>query len=237
MNVSGPEGPPIHAPGFTFSRVTDDRNLIESLQRVAAAGRDLLPNAIGASITVVIAGRAHTMAATDPIAADLDQAQYEPDDGPCLTAARTERSVRIDRVSDDHRWPVFRRTAEAHDVASSLSLPMLIEDPSALGALNLYSSVPAGFSDDDEATVEAFAGQAAVAVANVVAYWEAFALGDNLTRAMEHRGVIEQAKGVLMATRRCSPDDAFAILRQRSQAENRKLRDVAIDVVAEAQRT
>ena len=43
--------------------------------------------------------------------------------------------------------------------------------------------------------------------------------------------MIEQAKGVLMAAPRCSPDEAFEMLRERSQGENRKLRDVAIDVV------
>jgi AmiR/NasT family two-component response regulator len=52
---------------------------------------------------------------------------------------------------------------------------------------------------------------------------------------MQHRGVIEQAKGILMATHRCSPDEAFTMLRQRSQTDNRKLRDIAIDIVAKIQ--
>ena len=57
----------------------------------------------------------------------------------------------------------------------------------------------------------------------------------NLTAAMDHSGVIEQAKGVLMGARRISAEDAFDLLRQRSQHENRKLRDVALDIVAETQ--
>ena len=68
-------------------------------------------------------------------------------------------------------------------------------------------------------------------VANVVAYWAAFDLSRNLRAAIEHRGVIEQAKGIIMAATRCGPDEAFEMLRERSQTENRKLRDVAIEIV------
>lgn len=53
-----------------------------------------------------------------------------------------------------------------------------------------------------------------------------------LERAMESRAVIEQAKGVIMATARVDAEAAFEILRQQSQAENRKLRDVAAEIVA-----
>ena len=99
------------------------------------------------------------------------------------------------------------------------------------GAVNLYSTARHGFSDDDATLAEGFAQQAAVVVANVVAYWAAFDLSRNLRAAMEHRGVIEQAKGIMMAATRCSPDEAFEMLRKRSQIENRKLRDIAIEVV------
>ena len=43
--------------------------------------------------------------------------------------------------------------------------------------------------------------------------------------------MIEQAKGVLMAGRRCSSLDAFAILVELSQTTNKKLRVVAQSVV------
>jgi AmiR/NasT family two-component response regulator len=46
--------------------------------------------------------------------------------------------------------------------------------------------------------------------------------------------VIEQAKGILIKTHRVSADDAFGLLVARSQSENRKLREVASDVVHEA---
>ncbi|MEW2505897.1 MULTISPECIES: ANTAR domain-containing protein [unclassified Amycolatopsis] len=49
----------------------------------------------------------------------------------------------------------------------------------------------------------------------------------HLREALQSRGVIEQAKGVLMAQRRCDPQEAFAVLVTLSQNTNVKLRDVA----------
>lgn len=53
-----------------------------------------------------------------------------------------------------------------------------------------------------------------------------------LRLAMEHRAEIEQAKGIVMATLGCGPDEAFDILRRQSQHENRRLREIAQDLVA-----
>jgi AmiR/NasT family two-component response regulator len=57
---------------------------------------------------------------------------------------------------------------------------------------------------------------------------------EGLNAAIEHRGVIEQAKGVIMSTLGCSADAAFAVLVQQSQFQNRKLWDIASEL-AEAQ--
>ena len=57
---------------------------------------------------------------------------------------------------------------------------------------------------------------------------------DGLHRAMDHRAVIEQAKGVIMGTMGCGPDAAFAVLVAQSQAQNRKLWDIALEL-AQAQ--
>jgi hypothetical protein len=52
--------------------------------------------------------------------------------------------------------------------------------------------------------------------------------------AMGSRAVIEQAKGVIVATSACTAEEAFAVLRTKSQRTNRKVRDVAADVVRRA---
>jgi len=58
----------------------------------------------------------------------------------------------------------------------------------------------------------------------------------NLERALDSRDLIGQAKGVVIVTVGCSSEDAFRLLRDQSQHENRKLVDVAAEIVERAQR-
>ncbi|MCI3269884.1 ANTAR domain-containing protein [Streptomyces cylindrosporus] len=53
---------------------------------------------------------------------------------------------------------------------------------------------------------------------------------EQLRRAIASRPVIDQARGILMATHACSSDEAWNILRQASQLSNTKLHTVAAAV-------
>ena len=59
------------------------------------------------------------------------------------------------------------------------------------------------------------------------------ALDAALPDLFEARAVIEQAKGVLMAIYRISPEQAFGVLRWRSQETNTKLRELARQLIVE----
>jgi AmiR/NasT family two-component response regulator len=52
-----------------------------------------------------------------------------------------------------------------------------------------------------------------------------------LRAALVTRDTIGQAKGIIIASTGCTPDEAFQLLVEQSQTENRKLRDVAADLV------
>ena len=52
---------------------------------------------------------------------------------------------------------------------------------------------------------------------------------------LRSRPTIDQAKGIVMRDRRCSPDEAFEVLRQISRNTNVKVADVAATLVREAQ--
>jgi AmiR/NasT family two-component response regulator len=52
-----------------------------------------------------------------------------------------------------------------------------------------------------------------------------------LREAMESRATIEQAKGIIMGSTGCDPDAAFTVLIEQSQHQNRKLREVAEELV------
>jgi hypothetical protein len=96
------------------------------------------------------------------------------------------------------------------------------------------SGQPGSFTDADAdaATGTELAAAAAIVMANSTAYWTAFELSEQVDEAMRSRAVIEQAKGVIMASIRCDADLAFDVLRQQSQSENRKLGDIAAEIVS-----
>jgi GAF domain-containing protein len=210
--------------------LSEDTSLVDSLQGVAGAGCTLLGGCSASSITLIEKDRPTTVAATDDTAVALDKAQYAEGDGPCLTSAREETVISLEDATAAPRWPAFAQAASELGVGSSLSVPLSLPGDT-FGGLNLYGTEVGAFDDQDQAIARTFATQASAVVWNALAYWTAHEQATNLTLAMEHRAVIEQAKGIIMAAQHCSADEAFDILRRASQRENRKLRDIASDLV------
>jgi GAF domain-containing protein len=206
-----------------------------TLQRVAVLACETVPGCDGCGVTLMSSTGPTTAAATDDIVAPVDSAQYDAGDGPCLTAYRQRRIVRVDSMIADDRWPETGRAAGEVGVESSISFPLVVREE-AIGALNLYSMKPNAFSLEAERTGLMFAEQAAVALANAQTHGASVQLATNLEHALESRSVIDQAIGVMIAHHGGSRDDGFARLRELSQSQNVKLRDVALRVLHEASR-
>jgi GAF domain-containing protein len=209
-----------------------DRTLEQTLQRVTELTRDAIPSA---SLVGMVEGRQSTAVFTDETAPEIDQAQYESGEGPCLDAFKDRQVYAIEDIQEPGPWPLFRAAAAAKGIHSTLSLPLVV-DKTPVGALNLYSSQTDGFDPSDRAVGSAFAAQAAIVLANAQAYWDAHGLSERLGEAMKSRATIEQAKGMLMAAQGCDEHEAFNLLVQASQRENVKLRDIAQRIVANASR-
>jgi len=64
------------------------------------------------------------------------------------------------------------------------------------------------------------------------AFWQTRA--EQLQRALDSRVVIEQAKGVLAERFGCGTDEAFEVLRRAARSNQRKIHDLANEVVASA---
>jgi GAF domain-containing protein len=165
----------------------------------------------------------------------VDNGQYERDEGPCLQAMRDQSVLRCNVEEAEQRWPGFVADARANDIRSFLAAPLMLRGES-IGALNLYSSKPSGFTALDDVLVALFTGQAAVALANARMYADAVRLTDQLQEAIGSRAIIDQAKGVLMARDGFDADAAFGWLKRESQNRNVKLRELAAQVVASTQR-
>jgi GAF domain-containing protein len=184
----------------------------------------------GLTITTDL-GRPKTVVYTDRMVPEIDQAQYNAGRGPCLEAARQCRELMIADVSTDERWPEFSEAALRHSIKSTLSIPLIVGGRS-IGALNIYATDPRAFDDEAVATATLITRHAAI----IAAYFDRAEEADNLQHAIASRAQIEQAKGVIMATTGCGVEQAFDILRSQSQSENRKLRDVAAQIVVQQRR-
>ena len=184
------------------------------------------PGAEACGLTLEQEGRGFTVTYSGELARRGDERQYELDDGPCLESLRTGRVVSVDDMTHERRWGQYPQRAVDAGVRASLSLPLTVGDR-ARGALNLYASTPNAFTDTDEHEARSWAGQASGALSVAWRMSERNDQVDHLNRGMVTRQVIGQAVGLLMSQRRCTAEEAFALLKGASQRSNEKLRDVA----------
>jgi GAF domain-containing protein len=208
-----------------------DAPLGETLDRIAAHAKEGLGGAAVGMTLVDEQGQAtRTQVFTDELSPEVDQAQYDEDTGPCLEALRVGEIIRVEDTSAvSDRWPAFSARAVECGVRSTLSVP-LEAGSTRIGVMNVYSKNEP-FTADDEPDGTLFATQAAAVLANTRMYWGALDLAAGLQAAMETRGIIEMAKGKIMATNKCSADEAFGLLVKASQRENLKLRELAKRIV------
>jgi GAF domain-containing protein len=203
-----------------------EQPLNEVLKRTVELAKQVVQRPVEASVTLLERDHASTPASTGAVALDLDEAQYGLGYGPCLAAAEAGQRVTIRDIHSETRWPEFTRQAADKGVRSTLSVPLPVQRH-VIGALNFYSFGGAPFDEELMSVADNFGSYAAVAIANTTLYMSATQLATQLQEAMTSRAVIEQAKGMLMAQRKCDADEAFRLLVALSQQTHRKLRLVA----------
>jgi GAF domain-containing protein len=202
-------------------QVTDDVD--ETMLRVANLACAMIEGCTFCSVSELAGATIRTRGANDNRALDVDGIQYDTRQGPCWVAAtERERLVYTANNAEDQRWPDFsRRSAAEVGVFSLLSCRLVIGEPArALGALNMYGDQPAAFERADLQIAMLLAAIAA-------ALLDAAQREAQLTAALETRGLIGQAMGILMAQSDITADEAFGQLRAASQRMNVKLRDLA----------
>jgi GAF domain-containing protein len=143
------------------------------------------------------------------------------------------RGVRVDDFARDGRFPDFAEEALRLEINSALSMPLIVRG-ATIGALNIYGDDVKAFGPTSERLAARFARQAAATLANAEIHDRTVALVTQLNQALESRSVIDQARGILMARKGGTADDAIATLKTRSQRENRKLGDIAAEIVHDA---
>jgi GAF domain-containing protein len=195
-------------------------NVQDTLDAIVRAAVDTVPGAWQAGISEVEARRrVRTTAATHPVVREVDQAQYDTGEGPCLTSLYDQSTVRLASLPEETRWPTFTHRVADLGIRSMLSFQLYV-DHGDLGALNLYSRETGAFTDESEEIGLLFAAHAGMAMADAQKMAQ-------LSHAVLVRELIGQAKGILMERHRVSDDQAFRMLVRVSQDANVKLVEVA----------
>lgn len=193
----------------------------ETLSQLNAASLDMMPGATCAGITLVGRdGDITTIGPTHPYAIMLDDAQREVSQGPCMSSAWEQHTVRVDDLWSDRRWLAFRLAAiQAAPIRSILSF-RLFEDSEHVAALNLYSEGVSAF--DDEAVELGL-----VLAAHTSLAWNAIRRRRRFQSALASRDVIGQAKGILMERFTIDAVAAFEVMKRLSQDSNMRLAEIA----------
>ncbi len=211
------------------AEVAHEGRRADLLRDLAIRLRSLLGVA-GAGVSIVHSNRLVSEAADGYEVPSLERLVDSTLGGPTTDAATVGRSVVVDdlrtRAGD---WPTYAAAAERAGISAVAAIP--ITATKVLGVLTLVSTSPRPWLEFDLKVIGVFAEVAAGYLVHANERLADSQRIEQLEEALESRIIIEQAKGVLMATRNIGPDAAFAILRKHANDHRVSLRHTAESVV------
>ena len=189
-----------------------------------------LLDADAAAICLTEPGGLRFVAATRPDAGRLGLAQLTAGQGPAHDALRYRRRVTCEDLQDERRWPALVPAARDAGVRALASVP-LVAAGQPVGVVTVQAARPRRWRPADLLAATTVAD----VVAGVLVAARRSAAGERLAaqlqHALEHRLVVEQAKGMLAERHGTTPDAAYADLRGHARAHQAKVTAVARAVV------
>ena len=186
---------------------------------------------IECAVTLHRRKRTVTIGGSSGRAVVLDRIEQSLGDGPCIEALDTGVPVLLGDVSVDQRWPEYGKALSAAGVASSLGIPMKLEDDGG-AVLDFFAPVSGLFDEPAVADAMRFGEMAGKALRLAARIASADQRAENLKASMDTRTVIDVACGIIMAQNNCRKDQAFELLRSASSTRNRKLNEIAEALVS-----
>lgn len=179
-------------------------------------------------------GSLHVVATTSDAAQILELFELQNDEGPCLDCFNSGRPVvNIGLEEARSRWPRFSAQAVSVGFGSTHALPLRLRD-SVIGAMNLFCVGTQPLSDADVSLGQALADIATIGLLQERAVRQSGLIAEQLQTALNSRILIEQAKGVLLASAGVDVERAFQLMRDYSRRNNRPVKHVARSVIDRA---
>ena len=184
----------------------------------------------GASISTMGFLGAETIAASDVLAARLDELQFDLGDGPCWDALATGDPVLEPEFKEHpvHFWPGFSEATRDDPFGAIFAFPLKI-GPLRMGAIDLYHVAARELIDVEAQRVAAYA----VLVSRYVLR-RALRRADEGQLVAENpfsRRIVHQATGFVIAQLGISAEDATLLIQGQAFAEGRSMREVAESIV------
>ena len=210
--------------------LADEFDVVEFLQSLSVDSVEIV-GAEAASVMLVNArGELRLVASTEERMRVLELFEIKSAQGPCLDAFGSGHTVQASGAESRTRWPVFAPRASEAGFHALCAVPMRAH-ADIIGALNLFRGSDRLFSDADLEIARAMAQVATIALTQERAIRERSMLAEQLQAALHSRIVIEQAKGMLAEYLSTTVDQAFQLLNKYARDHNRRLTEIARDVV------
>ncbi len=187
----------------------------------------------GAGITLMAdGGLGGGTFASDPATEALEELQFTLGDGPCRDAYEIGLPVlEADLAEGPTRWVVFTGRAVDAGIQAVFSFPMRI-GAARVGALTLYRDRAGALSGEGHADALVLAEVATVALLAMQAYTPVGELAKEISIEGSYHAEVHQAAGMVSVQLDIGVGEALVRLRARGFALDRRIRDVAADVVA-----
>jgi hypothetical protein len=191
-----------------------------------------LASGVGLSVMAADGLRGIT-AASDPASERIEELQFLLGEGPCIDAFATRRPVLVPNLADGamNRWPVYSPAAYADGVRAVFAFPMQV-GAALLGVLDVFRARPGSLSGEELRRALTFADVALTTLLDGQAGAEPGATADGVDEAILSKAEVYQAQGMVMVQLGVTLGEALARMRAYAFAENRRLDQVARDVVA-----
>ncbi|WP_111766178.1 ANTAR domain-containing protein [Nakamurella deserti] len=220
--------PPSEATWFApfTSAVVEADDHHDSAADVLRAAVAALPGVDGAALCTVRAGKPVTLAVYGDNADNFTSVQRRSGQGPTVSALRERVAVGSTDLATDVRWPKLHQVTALLHIRSVLCRPLGHAHPRAT-TLSLFAAAPGALDDLDADLLGVVVATTDLTLAGLAQH----ARVRHLERALESNERIGVAVGILMKLNGYTESDAMSALSAASQAENRKLKDIAADVV------
>jgi GAF domain-containing protein len=217
-----------------FVRLADtlasDFDIVDFLHGLAEDSVEILRAEAAGVMLADARGGLRLIASSDERMRLLELFELQGAEGPCLDAYSTGRAIQASAAHSRARWPVFAPRASEAGFQLMCAVPLRVRTD-VIGALNLFRGSDEPFTGAEMEIAQAMAEMAAIGLIQERAARERNLLTSQLQAALNSRVIIEQAKGMISEYLTMTVDDAFKVLREYAHYHNRRLSEVASDVV------